>query len=219
MLHSFPWQSKLVSEWNVGHFMKLPELLSWSTLDLLRTVEYSSKKLAVQSKTIWKWLCVFYVNWMQMWKVTNWNNLSVALHSTALHFTMRIRKILEWKKKESHTFPNLDTECYFSCIFNHALNHMQLPYSIGDGNRVVFFFLLHIFLFLFTSHLFFCCFDKFDYASMCMRYPRQQHTKGNWIFEAIQILLILYDFLPANGKANIGLKIKLYTFIHDVYVK
>lgn len=81
-----------------------------------------------------------------------------------------------------NTFPNLDTECYFSCIFNHALNHMQLPYWRWKSRNFFFF----VCCFSFYFHVLWCVFflsislyfDKFHYTSMCMGCSRQRHTKG-----------------------------------------
>lgn len=53
-----------------------------------------------------------------------------------------------------NTFPNLDTECYFSCIFNHALNHMQLPYWRWKSRNFFFF----VCCFSFYFHVLWCVF-------------------------------------------------------------
>lgn len=42
--------------------------------------------------------------------------------------TWKLQRKWGEKNTKEKIIPNLNTEYYFSCIFNHALNHMQLPY-------------------------------------------------------------------------------------------
>lgn len=43
-------------------------------------------------------------------------------------------------------------------------------------------------------------------ATVAVQSIEQKKNIRNEIFGAIQILLILYEFIPPNGKANIGLE-------------
>lgn len=161
------------------------------------------------------------------------------------------------REREREIIPNLNTEYYFSCIFNHALNHMQLPYWRWERPRCFtpfsplrnfldhFIFLRLFFLFAQVLINFIiilsenrgsiecvcACMQKIicvhrtlvgSRAQIMVMWSRtnsninshthtytHSHKKKNpptKIFESIRRLLILYEFIPSNGNANIGLE-------------
>lgn len=129
-------------------FMKLQFkiIVVWSLKYLQR---YSSTQINTDFVCI---LCKSYANV----RGKNWN------------FRMSSFHCIKCKNKQYTVHLNLVTECYFPCIFNHALNHMQLlllKMGIASFSMLVSIFFIAVFFF----HFFFFHFDRFYHAYMVHR--------------------------------------------------